>query len=483
MKTIPSSSFTPRVKQRLVDAFETLTIYLFAILLVAILTGCGGGGDGDGPPSGQPPAAPSISSFAADQATYFVGDQPTVTAVFGGGTGRIVNLASPATSLPVTSNTPIRLPKLSGTSTYRLIVETASNSVNRDLELVVAIRGRYTPLTDRIGASGHESIAMPDGSALVTGGSRGEGVLSNAIERLDPTTNRITRVGSLLSGRERHQLAALNDGDVLVVGGQVSLSTASSAELISGKTWQSSALPSMTTPRTEHTATTLQDGRVLVVGGITAEQRFGTTAEIYDPTRKSFSRLATTMSTGRTSHTALRLKDGRVLIVGGYSNSANYAFIEAYVPSTGAFVPIASPVASPRANVSVQQFADGRVYIAGGDGIDLQPTAQVLVFDPTTNAVTVSTTGLPAALSLSRSVVLPDGRMGLFGGIADVSLEGVRAAYALGRSGSGSVAVASLPLIPDVRVLHTATRLADGRTLIVGGQVGFGFATTPYLFD
>jgi hypothetical protein len=479
MKTMLPSSC--RLRDRVIDAVETVSIYLFALILVAVLVGCGGGGESAS--GGSPSPAPSIAAFSSDRATYFVGDQPTVTATFSGGSGRIVNTAASNISMPIISGTPLQLPKLNGLTTYRLIVETASQSVNRDLELIVVLRGRYLPVADRLGASGHDAVAMPDGGAVITGGSRGEGVTSNAIERFDPITNRIVRVGSLLTGRERHLLALLNNGDLLVVGGQIALTTASNAELISSATWQSTALPQMTTPRTEHTATTLSDGLVLITGGITAEHRYSPTAEIFDPATRTFRRLATNMASGRTSHTAIRLKDGRVLLVGGYSNS-NYVFAELFVPSTESFVPVASNTTMPRANVAVEQLADGSVYIAGGDGVDLQSSSQVLRFDPATNSITTVTTTLPSPISLSRSVVLPDGRMALFGGIADAELNPVRNAFAIGaRAAANDVAVSTLPLLPDPRVLHTATRLKDGRTLIVGGQLGFNYASTPYLFD
>jgi N-acetylneuraminic acid mutarotase len=186
------------------------------------------------------------------------------------------------------------------------------------------------------------------------------------------------------------------------------------------------------------------------------------------------------MTAPRAGHTAVRLNDGRVLILGGYGAAALFA--EVFNPTNETFTPVTSSVTTDRASLVAERFPDGTVLIAGGESSETTFSDQVLRYNPATNTMTVAMVRLPQPTSFAQSALLPDGRMGMFGGIAANQFIGLNTAYAVGNTGSDAT-VASLPAIPDGRVLHTVTRLADGRTLIVGGAIGLGFAPTVYLFD
>src|SRR5260370_30368681 len=75
---------------------------------------------------------------------------------------------------------------------------------------------------------------------------------------------------------------------------------------------------SMITARSGHTATLLNNGEVLIAGGLGSPP--GTngldTAELYDPTTRTFSGTGS-MTTPPAGHTATLLADGRVLLAGG----------------------------------------------------------------------------------------------------------------------------------------------------------------------
>ena len=78
----------------------------------------------------------------------------------------------------------------------------------------------------------------------------------------------------------------------------------------------------LTIDRRDHTATLLDDGTVLITGGKTTINVNTTldSAEVYDPTTRLFSPLASTMISVRRDHTATLLNDNRVLIIGGKSD-------------------------------------------------------------------------------------------------------------------------------------------------------------------
>ena len=73
---------------------------------------------------------------------------------------------------------------------------------------------------------------------------------------------------------------------------------------------------SMGTARGFHTATLLQDGRVLITGGENGSGQLSS-AEVYDPATGTFAATGS-MGTARYGHTATLLQDGRVLMTGRY---------------------------------------------------------------------------------------------------------------------------------------------------------------------
>src|SRR5438045_4431266 len=89
-----------------------------------------------------------------------------------------------------------------------------------------------------------------------------------------------------------------------------------SAQPCAGAAAQWQVTGSLITPRYWHSATLLNNGRVLVTGG----QGTGpvlTSAELYDPARGTWKATASTVS-ARLLQTATLLRTGRVLLAGGF---------------------------------------------------------------------------------------------------------------------------------------------------------------------
>jgi hypothetical protein len=136
--------------------------------------------------------------------------------------------------------------------------------------------------------AGHTATLLPDGKVLVAGGytrsPSGSSVVTNTAELYDPTTGAWSVTGSLDKPRQDHTATVLPDGRILVAGGwdmgkwdygYYSLSSAETYDPASGN-WNSTA--NLNEPRFGHTATLLNNGQVLIAGG---DGLFS--AELYTP--------------------------------------------------------------------------------------------------------------------------------------------------------------------------------------------------------
>lgn len=73
--------------------------------------------------------------------------------------------------------------------------------------------------------------------------------------------------------------------------------------------------------RRGHTATLLDDGKVLIVGGDNQSGMISQ-AEIFDPASQAVS-LSAASIVARTDHTATKLPDGRVMVIGGQGQNGS----------------------------------------------------------------------------------------------------------------------------------------------------------------
>ena len=108
---------------------------------------------------------------------------------------------------------------------------------------------------------------------------------------------------------------ALRDGRVLMSGGSNESGVLSTAEILDADGKFLSVTP-MSTARAGHACAALEDGTVLVAGGDIGNGAATNSAEIYDPVAANWRNLAPTVSP-RIGATASVLRDGRVLIAGG----------------------------------------------------------------------------------------------------------------------------------------------------------------------
>jgi len=186
----------------------------------------------------------------------------------------------------------------------------------------------------------HTATLLRDGEVLVAGGTSSTvtGAPIASAELYDPIGRTFAPIGAMSAAHANHTATLLADGRVLIAGGAVlprnlKNSVTAVAEIYDPTTETFSATGPMLTPREFHSATRLDNGEVLIAGGDNAFDVLAST-EIYDPTAGTFSTAATMVSPREQAIAAL-LSDGDVLVAGGltrFAEGANTATAELFVP-------------------------------------------------------------------------------------------------------------------------------------------------------
>jgi hypothetical protein len=310
----------------------------------------------------------------------------------------------------------------------------------------------------------HRAVPLADGRVLIIGGAASNGVVTTSCELFDPTTNTLSPTGSLTSPRVGHAATRLGNGKVLVSGGlttyvdpvnnfvAITNTAQNTAELYDPTTGQWTAVPgTMAQKRSAHTQTLLDDGRVLIAGGIrgaTTSTLFGTPVPIftgsctlYDPNTNSLG------STGslvfeRGFHAASVLANGDVLLTGGSQSNTFLGSINAtdrcerWNGSTWSTV---AALPTPLTNHAQERAANGAALVFGG--------------------LTGSFPNLTASATAGRHT---------------------GSAWQAGNALGLSAGFPGQPVTP--RGALTATALADGSWLLLGGSDGVAALTSALVF-
>ncbi len=221
--------------------------------------------------------------------------------------------------------------------------------------------------------------------------------------------------------------------------------------------WSGAA--SMSTPRESFGSALLDDGRVLVAGGLSGvPPEPSASAELYDPASNTWA-VTGSLNEARSAFTltARELPGQDALAAGGESGDAALSSTESYDAAVGTWS--AGP-ALPAAYVghAAVRLDDGSILVAGGSASQLAARlgASESVWSPA---------GVLLAAEPGNSLTsLSDGGVLLIGPNApSVQL------YTPATNGWAAIAESALG-----RSEHTATRLLDGKVLVVGGELAQG---------
>lgn len=229
---------------------------------------------------------------------------------------------------------------------------------------------------------------LDDGKVLVTGGNNSTGALSGA-EIYDPSTGTFSATRNMLHPRFVHTATLLPNGTVLITGGfNNAEGFMQTTEIFDPATGRFTAGPDLTVRRDNQMATLLQTGKVLITGGDNDDDpNYISSAELYDPVTNNFT-VTGNMNSPRSHHTQTLLQDGRVLITGGnsFNDDGSFAFLtsaEIYDPQTGIFTPTGNMNIGRRQHRAIL-LHDGRVLITGGFGDGQISLASAEIYDPVT---------------------------------------------------------------------------------------------------
>jgi hypothetical protein len=273
-------------------------------------------------------------------------------------------------------------------------------------------------------------------------------------------------------------LAAANVLEITLVGAPDGFLTVSVAGVVN--------LGDLVHPRSGHAASVLADGSVLITGGDAPLAAAGT-AERFDPLALTFS-AAGDLETPRGQHSASVLADQSHLLAAGRDAGGTLSATEVFDATNGTFVSLPADPNIPRYGHTATMLLDGSVLIAGGRGslsensterFDAQPA---ILFKPSYDPGSGSFTLLSQTLIQQRwdhsATLLADGRVLFLGGRNE---SGFLAAGEVFDPSTGEFD--SIGSLPEARAGHTATLLPDGTVLILGGQNDAGYLDSGVVFN
>lgn len=318
---------------------------------------------------------------------------------------------------------------------------------------------------------GHTATLLQSGKVLVVGGHDGTGSAFPSAEIYDPKKDTWSPVPSLTASRADHTATLLEDGRVLVIGGRDNGAVLASTELFSetedGGTWALG--DSLSEARYHHTASWLDGDKVLVVGGNNGGSDLSSTS-IFDGGWQQLGDL----ESPRSEHSATVFRDEsglNVLIVGG---GDDLVVAEVFKVSESRWASTAGNLGRSRRGHTATLLPSGEIAVTGGrDPISEEPLLLTEIYDLNSWRVT-------GALGTERlahtATLLPTGKILVTGGFRESldtsDTETPKYIYIPDTEiYDASSAVWESPVsLQEGYVRHAATLLPSGKVLLSGRQ-------------
>jgi hypothetical protein len=352
--------------------------------------------------------------------------------------------------------------------------ETTLNSA----EIYDPVAGTFTLLPNTLNTArvGHTATLLSNGQVLIVGGYDPTTSIISDAELYDPIAQVFIDLGNTNTPRFHHTATLLQNGQVLIAGGETDPTpdgAYNTAEIFNPQTWTFSPLSvNMVSPREGHAATLLNDGTVLITGGDNPPSGSLNTAEIYNPTSNTFTAVSAAMTSPRIFHDAVLLNGGQVLLSGGESDSNGTSTAlntaELYNPTTQAFTATSGNMTSIREHQTAALLNDGTVLEAGGtDGTNIFNTAEIYTASQLTGltSIAISPAAPPVPLGSQQLLVAT----GTFNGGNTQVLSSV-----LWSSSSGSVSTVT----GDASDSGYVATIAQGTATITATAAGVSGSTT-----
>jgi N-acetylneuraminic acid mutarotase len=187
-------------------------------------------------------------------------------------------------------------------------------------------------------------------------------------------------------------------------------------------------------------------------------------------------------ATARLSHSFTALADGRGLVVGGKPTvfAGGVATAELYDPVTNSWTPAATS-GTPRADHTATLLGDGRVLVVGGCASGspcASPLGAAEIYNPATNSWTPAGT-LNQPRAEHSATLLANGKVLIVGGLSVCNSQVCNTLATTELFDPATNSFTPGPVLPQGRLEHSATLLASGNVLLAGGCSGSGLPCSP----
>ncbi len=460
-----------------------------ALILLSMVTACGGGGGGSTLTAADIEAKFKFEKKTTNPDPYYPNDQLIFKATYPVGSAQIIvkdknnanNIIETYALGEYNSDEQyVATAPKAGSYSYFLKVSYQDPSMSRPsikewttpvgIDIVISplpvVPQNFSFVSWTTNRADHAAVKLGNGNVLISGGTDGTNVLKSAMI-FDAVNAKWTAVPDMKTARRGHTMTLLNSGKVLVTGGFDGKTSLATAEIYDPG--QNAWLPTTETmklSRRFHTATRLPDNTVLILGGIVGllPTDDPTKVEIYDEATGKFT-YGTSISEARTKHTAT-LINNKVLLTGNSDNSA-IAWLYDYGPKTWTKAGAGS-YKLDRYSHSAEAMNSTQVMISGGyvknkDGVKAISNA-VEIYDAVNDKWDQTVKSMTTARALHTSTRLTNGSILVVGGHDGKNVLDTAEIYELDTMAWRKLG----KLLNTPRALHSAIKLDNDDVLISG---------------